>query len=243
MLVENREGGYRFLPGAVPFSAGVIASKGYEIVHVTLSKPVPYREGFERIDRRLSRAGRPRKALCAVELRSPRPFSFEGFERFNKEYAELISEWKLLIDGSNPVARSNVVPEILPPPLPSLYAFSYTVPLQDASASFVLAGVGDIGAEGIVRPGEISEDALAEKTAFVVDCLQSRLAEVGATWDQATTTNVYTVQNVHSLRIQEIEKARGESVGHGICWYLARPPIEGLEFEMDIRSVRTEFFL
>ena len=37
----NPKGGYRFLPGIEPYSSGVIAEPGFEIVHVTLSSPVP----------------------------------------------------------------------------------------------------------------------------------------------------------------------------------------------------------
>ena len=34
-------GGYRFLPGIAPFSSGVVAAAGYQIVHVTLRGPIP----------------------------------------------------------------------------------------------------------------------------------------------------------------------------------------------------------
>ena len=50
--VTNRDapGGYRFLPGIPAFSSGVVAQPGWEIVHATLIQPVPWREGFARID-------------------------------------------------------------------------------------------------------------------------------------------------------------------------------------------------
>ena len=42
-------GGYRYLPGVFQYSAGVTANTGYEIVHVTLQKPLPLAKGFARI--------------------------------------------------------------------------------------------------------------------------------------------------------------------------------------------------
>jgi len=78
-------GNYRFLPGIAPFSSGVVALPGYQVVHVTLRAPIPWRDGFALIDRHLRPEGRPRAALCAIELRSPTPFSFEGFERVLEE--------------------------------------------------------------------------------------------------------------------------------------------------------------
>src|SRR4051794_21079196 len=70
--------------GIAPYSCGVISTPGYEVVHVTLHGPLPYRDGFDLIERHLASEDRPRTALCGIELRSPRPFSFEGFARFNE---------------------------------------------------------------------------------------------------------------------------------------------------------------
>ena len=48
MLLPNPAGNYHFLTGIEPYSSGVIADPGFEIVHVTLARPCPYREGFDR---------------------------------------------------------------------------------------------------------------------------------------------------------------------------------------------------
>ena len=82
-LTDHPIGNYRFLPGIAPYSCGVVSSPGFEIVHVTLQRPVPFRVGFEKIAEYLAAEGRPKAALCAIELRSPRPFSFQGFAEFN----------------------------------------------------------------------------------------------------------------------------------------------------------------
>ena len=75
MLSDCPTGGYRFLPGISAFSSGTVAMPGHEIVHVTLGAPVPWRDGFARIDRHLRAENRPRTALCGIEpgARSPSP--------------------------------------------------------------------------------------------------------------------------------------------------------------------------
>src|SRR5688572_24033393 len=128
MLRDCPNGGYRFLPGIPAFSSGVIASPGWEIVRATLAAPLPWQEGFQRVDRHLREQGRPRAALCGIELRSPAPFTFEGFARFNNGYQALLKDWGILADGHNPIPRTNVAPMIAEPAEPSLYAFDYTIP-------------------------------------------------------------------------------------------------------------------
>ena len=82
-LIDHPTGNYRFLPGIAPYSCGAVFTPGFEIAHVTLHRPVPYTEGFDRIEKHLAAESRPRAALCGIELRSPRPFTFEGFAEFN----------------------------------------------------------------------------------------------------------------------------------------------------------------
>src|SRR5262245_51211863 len=81
-LIPNPRGGYRLLPGGEPYSSGVIAEVGFAIVHRTLEQLVPHREGFALIDEHLREFGRPRAALCALERRSPAPFTRGGFTEF-----------------------------------------------------------------------------------------------------------------------------------------------------------------
>src|SRR5262249_3543723 len=111
-LIDHPQGDYRFLPGLAPYSGGVVSAAGWEIVHVTLHRPVSYRLGFERIERHLATERRPRGALCAIELRSPKPYTFEGFAEFNAGYAHVLEGWGLFVGGINPVARTNVSPEV-----------------------------------------------------------------------------------------------------------------------------------
>src|SRR5439155_24112601 len=84
-------------------------------------------------------AGRPLTSFCACELRSPAAFTEEGFRNFNLHYVKTLAEWGLYDGKTNPVARSNVCPEIDPPAEPSFYAFSFTRPSTSVTLSFVMS--------------------------------------------------------------------------------------------------------
>jgi hypothetical protein len=244
MLVSNQRGNYRFLKGIAAYSSGVIADPGYEIVHVTLAMPVAVRAGFDLIEGHLGSAGRPVQALCAIELRSPRPFPFDGFAEFNASYSAILVEADLLTDGLNPIARTNVAPEVDPPSEPVLYGFSYAVPARnlDLPPTFVVAGAGELSddrydAQHIVRAGETSDEAMRDKAKCVLEHVQRRMSGLGADWAQVNAVNVYTVRNIFPFLREEILARVEAAARHGVRWHYARPPIEGLEFEMDVRGV------
>jgi len=249
MLIDNPPGNYRFLTGIAPYSSGVVAMPGFEIVHVRLEQPTPYHPGFEQIAHHLASARRPRHALCGIELRLPAPLSFEGFAAFNDEYQQLLASWELLLNGRNPVARTNIAPAVLPPEEPSLYAFSYTVPSADDAtpSTFIVAGAGDLHDQAnlspaaIVRPNETSDDALREKAACVMQVMQARLDGLGVGWAAVTAIDVYTVHPLQSFLADTVLGRAGKAAVHGIHWHFGHPPIEGLAFEMDLRGVRRVF--
>ena len=248
MLRDCPNGSYRFLPGITAFSSGVVATPGWEIVHATLVSPVPWREGFARIDRHLREQGRPRTALCGIELRSPAQFTFEGFAAFNDGYRSLLADWGILVDGDNPIPRTNVAPIAAAPAEPSLYAFDYTVPGTTPTPTFVVAGAGEMrdrarGAEGIVRHGETSPDAMREKARFVMGIMQERMRALGADWSRVTTIDIYTAHPIHGFLVEEILGPAGPAAIHGVRWFPSRPPVQGLEFEVDVRGVFREVIL
>ena len=248
MLRDVAAGGYRFLPGIAAFSAGVVAQPGWEVVHARLAAPMPWREGFARIDRHLKDVGRPRAAICGIMLRSPAPFTFDGFDGFNQGYRALLGDWGILVDGANPIPRTNVAPVVGAPAEPSLYAFDYTVAGSTPGPTFVVAGAGELreragGAEGIVRRGETAPEAMREKARFVVAIMQERLLALGVSWDRVTAIDVYTAHPIHGIVEEEILRAAGPAAVHGVHWYPSRPPIQGLEFEMDLRGVARELML
>ena len=95
----------------------------------------PLAEGFALISEYIKAAGRPLTSFCACELRSPAAFTDEGFRNFNLHYVETLKEWGIYDGTTNPVARSNVCPEIDPPAEPSFFAFSFTRPTRKTGPS------------------------------------------------------------------------------------------------------------
>jgi hypothetical protein len=154
MLVENKRGNYFFLKGIAPYSAGVVAGTGFEVVHVRFARYIPLPSGFDAVEAHLKRVGRPRQAICGMELRSPKPFSFAGFNQFNAGYIDVLKKWDILFDGMNPVARTNIAPEVNPPGEPSFYGFSYTLPSKARRKTFVVAGAGELP-EGSLEPKDV----------------------------------------------------------------------------------------
>ena len=242
--VEVPDGSYRFIPGASQYSCGIAALAGFAIERVRLADPVPLKAGFERIAEIIKSAGRPLTSFGACELRSPAPFTEEGFRAFNDIYIQTLIAWGVMKDGVNPVARSNVCPKIDPPAEPCFHAFSYTVPDAGAPASFVIAGSGE-SLEGkanyrdyIVRPGDVTPDGMLEKAKFVLDEMERRMSAFGGAWRQTTAVQLYTVQDVYS--ILESELGRRGVFRNGLTWHFNWPPVVGLDYEMDCRCVYRE---
>jgi hypothetical protein len=235
--------GYRFIPGVFPYSAGIAALPGHRIERVRFQRPVPLAAGFAQIRSMLAAAGRPLTAFCACELRSPAPFTEAGFRAFNKVYVGTLAEWGLFENEVNPVARSNVCPELDPPPEPSFHAFAFTVPAADAPPSFVVAGSGEVP-EGhkdyfdhIVARGDVGPNGLREKARFVLGEIERRLSALGFAWHDTTATQVYTVHDLSPLLAEIVRRGAARA---GLTWHFARPPVVELEFEMDCRGVRQE---
>lgn len=240
-----RAGGFRYIRGPFQYSGGVAADPGFTIERVRFTRPVVLDEGLKRIEAHLRAIDRPLTSLCACELRSPAPFSEQGFIDFNRAYVAALEPWGLFADEENPVARSNVCPVFDSPPEPSVHAFSYTVTARHAVyPSFVIAGSAE-AREGdgryedrIIRRGDTSTQALRQKALHVLDTMEHRMSLLGAVWGNATATHVYTVHDLHPFLADEI-LSRGAAAS-GLTWVYARPPVAGLDYEMDVRGVYTE---
>lgn len=245
-LVDHPTGNYRFLPGIAPYSCGAISSPGFEIVNVTFQRPVAYQAGFERIARLLDEHSCPRTALCAISLRSPRPYSFQGFADFNAAYTSLLQSWGVFVGGANPVARTNVAPVIDPPGEPVLYGFSFAKACPgDWPPTFVVAGAGELpegvlSRDEIVALGDTSAQGLSIKARFVMDLMESRLQSLGLAWPMVSRANVYTAHSITELLPAVILSRMGAAAIHGVHWHFSRPPLDDVEFEMDLRGTRTE---
>lgn len=237
-------GGYRYVPHQFQYSGGVAAEPGLAIERARFARPLQLAEGFAAVRVHLERRGRPLTAFCACELRSPAQFTDAGFIAFNRHYVQTLADWGIFRDEVNPVARSNVCPEIAPPAEPSFYAFSYTVP---GEGGFVAAGSGEAsdGAgsyqERIVRLGDTSPEGMRDKARYVLGAMERRMAALGFGWTDVTATQLYTVFEVHSILATEFV-ARGATAA-GLTWHFARPPVQGLDLEVDVRGVARELVI
>src|SRR6195952_727285 len=169
MIRDFPAGNYRFIPAVFQYSSGAAADSGFEVERVRFDTPMPLAEGFAQAAKYIENAGRPLTSFCACELRSPAAFTEDGFRTFNQHYVKTLAEWGIFDGVINPVARSNVCPEIDPPSVPSFYAFSFTRPSAVTTPSFVIAGGAELrGGSGtyperIVRYKDLSPEAMKEK--------------------------------------------------------------------------------
>jgi hypothetical protein len=245
VVTEFNKGGYRYIEGLLQYSAGVKAMPGYAVERVRFRKPISLADGFAAIEAHLTNIGRPIEAFCACELRSPKPFDDDGFRAFNLDYIEPLREWGIVVGDDNPVARSNVCPKVGAPAIPSFFAFSYTVPSNgDNNASFVIAGSAEAPegnknySEGTVRLGDQSPDAMRDKAKFVLTEMERRMTALGVGWPETSASQVYSIYDIHPFFEEElVERGVAEN---GVTWQYCRPPLDVLDFEMDVRGVSSE---
>ena len=244
-------GGYRYVPAFFQYSGGIAAEPGYEVERARFAKPLPLAQAFAAVEMYLKSLGRPTAAFAACELRSPEPFTEQGFYDFNKAYVVTLERWGIYKGGeqpTNPVARTNVCPMYDKPREPVMFAFSYTVPAKPgARGTFITSGAGEsrrggkTHSERVVRLNDTSSEGLREKVEAVWNEMERRLGLLGFSWKDAVTTQAYTVQNIGHL-VGELIAARGAATG-GVVWTYAWPPVAGLEFEMDVRSAARELVI
>lgn len=237
--------GYHSIPSVPQYSAGVHSSPGYEIVRYRFTHEVPVEQAFDFIESLLESEGLPTTAVCAFEMRSPAPFTEEGFAAFNKLYNGRLEKWGILSAGFNPVSRSNVCPKKNRPAEPVIYAFSLARPSTSDRKTFIVAGSAEVP-EGhsnyndhIIAPGDTSPEGIRTKAKWVIDEMTSRLTGLGATWDDVNDTNVYTIEEYHHVMAEELPIRTNAS----IAWVYAEPPIVGLSYEMDCRAVAADYFV
>ena len=236
--VLHPSGNYRFLPAITAYSAGFAASEGFEITALRLLDCPTLSIAFERIDAELTKRGLAPAALAGLQLRSPGAFSFEGFAEFNDEYRQSLIKRGLIIDGVNPISRTNVIPIHQQPSAPSIAVAFIVSPTQGHGArDFVVAGAGevdgDLGPENIVARGDLSQKGLSLKVDCVLDIMLERLHALGV--ENPTTVNVYTAHVVSNLN-EMIEKKLPSVSRHGYSTWLTTPPVKEIEFEMDCAS-------
>lgn len=241
-------GNYRYIPAVFQYSGGVAAEDGFELERARFLRPIPLADAFAAVEAHLTAIGRPFTAFAQCELRSPAPFTDQGFIEFNKQYVTTLERWGIYKDGVNPVARTNVCPMYNEPVTPSMLAFTYTVPAaKPGRRTFMTAGGGE-AREGsgpyrdrIVRFGDTSPEGLREKVVFVIKEMERRLGILGFGWQDAVSTEAYTVHNIGHLVGEEL--ARRGAMESGLVWNYARPPVIGLDYEMDVRGTARELII
>jgi hypothetical protein len=247
MTSDFPAGNYRFIPAVFQYSSGAVADSGFEVERVRFDRLLPLAEGFAQAANYMKAAGRPLTSFCACELRSPAAFTEDGFRAFNQHYVKTLAEWGLFDGTTNPVARSNVCPEIDPPAEPSFFAFSFTRPSEATTPSFVIAGGaearGGAGSypERIVRYRDVSPDGVREKVRHTVGEMQRRLELFGFGWNDTTAAQAYSIRDFHPVMSDEL--VRRGATRSGLTWHFARPPVIDLEFEMDCRRVLREMVI
>jgi hypothetical protein len=247
-------GGYRYIPSVFQYSAGVAAQPGFKLEQVRFKTPIPLGQAFDIAQSHLTRLGRPLTAFAHCELRSPSQFDDHGFIQFNKKYVGILEGWGLykpqMGDQTpvNPVARTNVCPEYFGPKEVSMLAFTYTTPCDLSSASnFVLSGGGDARSgpepysDRIIALGDQSHSGLSLKIEFVIKEMRRRLECLGFKWDDVACTQAYSVHNIGGL-VESLLASQG-FISHGLNWHFARPPVQGLDFEMDLRGAINQIYI
>jgi hypothetical protein len=255
-LVRNSRGGYRFLPGLPFLSLGAVASDGFEIGRTTFRQPRPLTDALREIERRLEGAGRPIHALCGLELRSPRVPTPPEFVAMNQAYMARLGQMGLLIDGSVPLARTNVASSVQEL---SVHAYSYTLPVTGTvpvPPSFVTSAMPEvrnlrragIGAEppdfvavgDTTAAGALTVEGLRKKTEFILTAVNDTLGTLGVGWAQATGVQLYTLENAHPLLESLILPRIGAAAHLGLQWHHTHPPGMINLIEIDVRGIRVE---
>ena len=232
MVSHFPAGSYRYVaaPGR-PFSSGIVADAGFDLVHAVFFRPVPLAAGLESARRHVESAGRPVTALAAFELRIPEPLSREGFDAFNEPYVERMAALGLRGEDGWVTARTNVAPTVAPVGEPSLYAFTYTVPGGNRpQPAFRLSGATETRRDGTA----------ADRLGSIVEELSERMAELGVSWEAATTVNVYGATVAPA---DEVAAAFGSATLHGLTWFPSQPPLRDFDYEIDAHGVGTEIVL
>lgn len=232
-VVHNRTGGYRFLSTeARPFSHGAVADAEFDLTHATFERPIPLEEGIEAAVRHVAAAARPAAAIAGFELRSPKPLSQADFEAFNRAYIAILRRVGIEVEGLIPAARTNVAPIIGAVDRPSVFGFTYTVPARGASSAFLMAGV----------PEEVAGNARA-MLRNITEILAGRAATLGCRLSDSTAVQVYAAGALDPDAIADVATELGDAAIHGLRWFPSRPPIEGLNYEIDARAARTELVI
>jgi hypothetical protein len=92
-----------------------------------------------------------------------------------------------------------------------------------------------------VAYGDTSPDGMLKKGLWVLGEMERRMGLLGHGWADTTGVQAYTIHPLPPALTEAIV-TRG-ATRHGLTWQDCRPPVEGLEFEMDCRGIGQELVL
>lgn len=246
-LIDHPTGAFAYLPGGPPFSQGVVAHDGYQIVEWEFRHPQPLPAALHRIGHEFGLRGLGWESLVGVDLRSPVQFDGPGFAAFNADYlATLREHYPLAPDALAPFTRTNIAPVEVYLSEPSIRAVQVIERCAAGGADFVLSGVAEIpGAptpEETIAFRDTSDEGLRAKVDFVVAELALRVEKLGVSTGDARSVDVYTAHRLGWL--EPVVADTFSSVGrHGLHRWLGRPPIVDLEVELGCKRLSGQVIL
>jgi hypothetical protein len=249
-LISRPEGNFSYLPGSTIYCRGAVADKGFSMAHATFKAPVPLARAFADIKTHLYSIGRPMQALAGLELRIPKPLSFDGFGALSVQYTKLLDKFGLRVGADATTTRTNVALERidLAPKQPGVYGFTYTIPgaRGGGRTGFIGSGIGELDGNdrnAIIALGKTNDKAMRAKAEWVMSAIAAQLAELGVKWSDVSNTNIYTVHGVDKYVEDVVLGVMGPAARYGVHWMFTRPPIDEIEFELDVRGTSQELFL
>lgn len=75
---------------------------------------------------------------------------------------------------------------------------------------------------------------------FVIEEMSTRLKHFSLNWSDVTKVQAYSVHDIAAL-VDELLSKPG-FIPNGLLWHYARPPVAGLDYEMDLRGSVNEIF-
>ena len=243
-------GGYRFITHAFQYSGGVAAEPGFRIERARFASPPKLADGFDAIEAHLSRLGRPPTAFCACELRSPAQFTEAGFVAFNRHYVAAAGDVGHLPRRGQPGGAL----ECLPRDRPAGRAGVLRLQLHGAERATATRPRA-LSAPAAARraraapatPSASSGSATSRPTA----CARRR-ASSSARWSGAwrrsasagpTSPRRRSIRSSTSTRFSPTRSSAAARRAAGLTWHYARPPVQGLDYEMDVRGLARELVI
>jgi len=131
-----------------------------------------------------------------------------------------------------------------PPEQPMLHGFTFSMPGLDGRRDFVMAGMTETGPGGrIIAAGDTSPAGLREKVRHVIEAVARRLDGLGRNYGDASHVEFYAALPAEALVTDLLIPAIDAAGRRGLRWHFGRPPVVGLEVELEARRASRETVL